>query len=52
MDSHSVRRNFTEEQRNKALTLYAEHGAAEASRRLPFEVSATTIRQWARRRTC
>jgi hypothetical protein len=44
-----ARRTFTDEQRSNALTLYGEHGAAEAARRLPFEVSATTIRQWAKR---
>jgi hypothetical protein len=42
-------RRFTDEQRSNALILYGEHGAAEASRRLPFEVSAATIRQWAKR---
>jgi transposase-like protein len=43
------RRKFTDEQRRNALALYGEHGAAEAARRLPFEVSAPTLRQWAKR---
>jgi hypothetical protein len=49
MEGRSFPQKFSDEQRSEALTLYGEHGAAEASRRLPFEVSATTIRQWARR---
>ena len=49
MGGYSSPRKFSDEQRSKALTLYGEHGAAEASRRLSFEVSATTIRQWAKR---
>jgi hypothetical protein len=49
MSTPCPRPRFTDEQRSKALTLYGQHGAAEASRRLPFEISATTIRQWAKR---
>src|SRR5204862_2492768 len=40
---------YTEEQRAEALKLYAEVGPAEAARRLPFEVSAATVRKWASR---
>jgi transposase-like protein len=40
---------FPDEQRSRALTLYRQHGAAEAARRLPFDVSAPTIRKWAQR---
>lgn len=40
---------YTVEQKAEALTLYEEHGAAEATRRLDFEITAGTIRVWAHR---
>jgi transposase-like protein len=43
----SQRRTYTDAERNEALALYLEVGAAEAARRLGF--AAGTIRQWAHR---
>lgn len=42
-----ARRAYTAEQREEALALYREHGAAEAARRTG--VTAGTIRAWASR---
>ena len=41
------RNTYTPDQRREALSLYVEHGPAEAGRRL--DIPAGTISQWARR---